>query len=621
VIITAYPAGHSLGGAIWKIQKGSDVIVVALGYNHKRERILNGTVLHLGFDRPSLLITDATNMNHNPPSRKINDNLLFQSTYDTLSNGGSVLIPIDATTRILELCYLLDQHWAFHRLPFPIYLISTQGRKVFNIANTMLEWMGDAITHLFTQNREVPFAFKKLKVLTRWSDYEKLPKDIPRLVLATPLDMDVGFSNALLHEFAGKPENLILLPERGFSSQGVTRWLYDYWNEHSPKTSEIRAAVQMEVSYETEYRRRILLEGDELQDYLQSNPSEPLHPNDPGYSDSDASDDDDEAIGHHHNPLHTQFDIYVKNQMKTSSFFKQSQSFFMFPVQDFRRKVDEYGEIIDPDEYRKGEYQHSLDQKVEDEAMISMRIEEEKEMEEEEDPLFNDLVPYKYECASVTLEMNCKLLYIDFEGLSDGKSIKNIISQVAPKKLILIPTESLQDTTQLYVQCVESDVITNEVYAPATGETVNVSSARFIYQVKLTDALVSHIMRFGKFGEYEIGFVDGMIRVDVDVEDKKRKAPEEEGEKKKQKSIALDAPRERSFNAPRVVGNVKLSDIKTLLNQHGYEGSYLTGGVLGIPKYGILLRKVEKGHLSMEGRPSKVYYEIRELLYQCHALV
>jgi cleavage and polyadenylation specificity factor subunit 2 len=41
--ITPVPAGHIIGGAMWKIVKdGEEDIVYAVDYNHKRERHLNG---------------------------------------------------------------------------------------------------------------------------------------------------------------------------------------------------------------------------------------------------------------------------------------------------------------------------------------------------------------------------------------------------------------------------------------------------------------------------------------------------------------------------------------------------------------------------------------------------
>ena len=38
--ITPYPAGHMVGGTIWKIVKdGEEEIVYAVDYNHKKERL------------------------------------------------------------------------------------------------------------------------------------------------------------------------------------------------------------------------------------------------------------------------------------------------------------------------------------------------------------------------------------------------------------------------------------------------------------------------------------------------------------------------------------------------------------------------------------------------------
>lgn len=44
--LTAYNAGHSLGGAVWKIRSPtSGTVVIALDWNHNRERHLDGTIL------------------------------------------------------------------------------------------------------------------------------------------------------------------------------------------------------------------------------------------------------------------------------------------------------------------------------------------------------------------------------------------------------------------------------------------------------------------------------------------------------------------------------------------------------------------------------------------------
>ena len=56
--------------------------------------------------------------------------------------------------------------------------------------------------------------------------------------------------------------------------------------------------------------------------------------------------------------------------------------------------------------------------------------------------------------------MKCSLIYMDFEGRSDGRSIKSILSQVAPLKLVrmlsldlsvsfLVMSSSLNDSSSL----------------------------------------------------------------------------------------------------------------------------------------------------------------------------
>lgn len=41
--ITPLPAGHMIGGAIWRITKmGDEEIVYAVDFNHRKERHLNG---------------------------------------------------------------------------------------------------------------------------------------------------------------------------------------------------------------------------------------------------------------------------------------------------------------------------------------------------------------------------------------------------------------------------------------------------------------------------------------------------------------------------------------------------------------------------------------------------
>lgn len=56
---------------------------------------------------------------------------------------------------------------------------------------------------------------------------------------------------------------------------------------------------------------------------------------------------------------------------------------------------------------------------------------------------------------------------------------------------------SQKATTDLERACLTMDQMTREIFAPNVGEVLNVSAATNIYQVKLTDALVSSL-KFSK---------------------------------------------------------------------------------------------------------------------------
>jgi hypothetical protein len=45
-------------------------------------------------------------------------------------------------------------------------------------------------------------------------------------------------------------------------------------------------------------------------------------------------------------------------------------------------------------------------------------------------------IPTKCVFKMIDLEVNCEIKYIDFEGRSDGRSVKKIIAHVNPRKLV-----------------------------------------------------------------------------------------------------------------------------------------------------------------------------------------
>jgi cleavage and polyadenylation specificity factor subunit 2 len=49
-----------------------------------------------------------------------------------------------------------------------------------------------------------------------------------------------------------------------------------------------------------------------------------------------------------------------------------------------------------------------------------------------------DETPTKYISFQDSIAIKCMLQYIDFEGLTDGRSIRNILTKIAPRKLVRV---------------------------------------------------------------------------------------------------------------------------------------------------------------------------------------
>lgn len=81
------------------------------------------------------------------------------------------------------------------------------------------------------------------------------------------------------------------------------------------------------------------------------------------------------------------------------------------------------------------------------------------------------------------IDIKCTITFIDFEGRSDGDSIKRILSRVKPRQLIIVHGMP-EPTTHLAEYCVRNIGIPPEkVFTPRTGECVDCTSERHIYQV------------------------------------------------------------------------------------------------------------------------------------------
>uniref|UniRef100_A0A8C5CNP8 Cleavage and polyadenylation specificity factor subunit 2 n=1 Tax=Gadus morhua TaxID=8049 RepID=A0A8C5CNP8_GADMO len=661
--ITPLPAGHMIGGTIWKIVKdGEEEIVYAVDFNHKREIHLNGCILE-SVSRPSLLITDSFNALYVQPRRKQRDEQLLTNVMETLRGDGNVLIAADTAGRVLELAQLLDQIWRTRDAGLGVYSLALLNNVSYNVvefSKSQVEWMSDKLMRCFEDQRNNPFQFRHLSLCHSLADLARVPS--PKVVLCSQPDLESGFSRELFIQWCRDAKNSVILTYRTTPGT-LARYLIDNPGERM---------LDLEV------RKRVKLEGKELEDFLEKDKVkkeaakklEQAKEVDVDSSDeSDMEDDLDQPAvvkTKHH-------DLMMKGEgSRKGSFFKQAKkSYPMFPTHEERIKWDEYGEVIRPEDFLVPELQATEEEKSKLEAGLSNG----------DEPMDQDLSVVPTKCTSTTLllpPIRARVTYIDYEGRSDGDSIKKIINQMKPRQLVIVhgPPDASADLAES-CRASSKDI---KVYTPKLQETVDATSETHIYQVRLKDSLVSSL-HFCKAKDTELAWIDGVLdmrvaKVDTGVLPEAVKGEEEVGEtmltedgagqdpamdvgvtgetagegegeeggvalaavaKRAMKSLFMEDEREPSDESDVIptleplptqevsghqsvfINEPRLSDFKQVLLREGIQAEFV-GGVL-VCNNMVAVRRTEAGRIGLEGCLCDDYFKIRELLYQQYAVV
>uniref|UniRef100_A0A8D3CIX7 Cleavage and polyadenylation specificity factor subunit 2 n=1 Tax=Scophthalmus maximus TaxID=52904 RepID=A0A8D3CIX7_SCOMX len=618
--ITPLPAGHMIGGTIWKIVKdGEEEIVYAVDFNHKREIHLNGCTLE-SISRPSLLITDSFNATYVQPRRKQRDEQLLTNVMETLRGDGNVLIAVDTAGRVLELAQLLDQIWRTKDAGlgvYPLALLNNVSYNVVEFSKSQVEWMSDKLMRCFEDKRNNPFHQP---------------------------DLESGFSRELFIQWCQDSKNSVILTYRTTPGT-LARYLIDNPGEKM---------LDLEV------RKRVKLEGKDLDEFLEKDKQKKEaakkleQAKEVDVDSSDESDMDDEldvpaVVKHKHH------DLMMKGEgNRKGSFFKQAKkSYPMFPTHEERIKWDEYGEIIRLEEFLVPELQATEEEKSKLESGMTNG----------DEPMDQDLsvVPTKCISSIENLEIRARVTYIDYEGRSDGDSIKKIINQMKPRQLVIVrgPAEASLDLAES-CKAFSKDI---KVYTPKLQETIDATSETHIYQVRLKDSLVSSL-QFCKAKDTELAWIDGVldmrvVKVDTGVMLEEGEKEEAEdggelamdvapdlgidlnatavaaqramkslfGEDEKEPSEESDViptleplpPQEISGHQSVFINEPRLSDFKQVLLREGIQAEFV-GGVL-VCNNMVAVRRTEAGRIGLEGCLCDDYYKIRELLYQQYAVV
>jgi len=135
--------------------------------------------------------------------------------------------------------------------------------------------------------------------------------------------------------------------------------------------------------------------------------------------------------------------------------------------------------------------------------------------------LHQELPEFPTKCVTTTktLAVKATIQYIDFEGRSDGESIRKLIESMKPKRTIVV-RGSPESCQALYSFCLstgkstDSSISDNKAFIARRGETIDATIESHIYQVRLKDSLLSSL-KFGKTRDAEVAWIDARLTYQV----------------------------------------------------------------------------------------------------------
>ncbi|KAF5613416.1 Cleavage factor two 2 [Fusarium subglutinans] len=630
--ITAYNSGHTLGGTIWHIQHGLESIVYAVDWNQARENVFAGAAWLGGaggggaevieqLRKPTALICSSRGADRTAQTggRAKRDEQLVDTIKACVTRGGTVLIPVDSSARVLELSYLLEHAWRIDAASdagvlktAKLYLAGRNMSSTMRYARSMLEWMDDSIVQEFEAfaegQRKVnganekkeggPFDFKYLRLLERKAQIARLLSQNPdnvstegRVILASDSSIEWGFSKDLIKGLARDSRNLVILTDKpGLSKTdkpSIARTLWDWWKERKDGVSVEQNAngENLEFVYaggrELEIReaQRHALEGDELALYQQwlatqrqlqatqqsggaagLEATADVVDDASSESSSDSEDEDGEQQGKalnvstaiaqagRKNVVLKDEDLGINVLIKKKGVYdfdsrgKKGRE-RTFPIAIRRKRQDDFGELIRPEDYLRAEEKEeegqdntsmeAADDKLgkkrrwDDFAKTGAGVKRQQNMRagsadgeeaaagdhdgfvpdeldsvedvETEEPTG----PCKLTYQTETVKTNMRIAFVDFSGLHDKRSLDMLIPLIQPRKLILVGGER-DETLSLAEDCRRAlggdsgntgagSERSVDVYTPEVGVVVDASVDTNAWVVKLADPLVRKI--------------------------------------------------------------------------------------------------------------------------------
>ncbi|KAK9476182.1 beta-lactamase-like protein [Lipomyces japonicus] len=635
--ISAYNAGHSLGGTIWRLQYGQEDVLHAVDWNHAVERHLNSSLLLTSpesFNRPTALINGA----RAGSSLRKKEETLANAVARGLAKGGSVLLPTSTTARALELCHFLDAYWTEHKLTeIPLFFVSRTGSRTMSYARSMLEWMSSSIVREWEEKgSETPFVFKYLKVVS--SEEEVISVRGRKVIIASGQGLEWGPArNVFAEECSAEGNTVVFTQEVDHESLGGQ--ILNAWKLATDAISDDVKFGRISMQKQLELRRSVPLEGEELQKFLDAERERQafaerqtaidiknrtlLDQEDLSESESSDSEDDEVTV----DGVEEKLDVGVLILTQTEDVFDydvrgaKTLKNKMFPFVPRRIRKDAYGEIIRTEDYLRAEERDEgkLSGKDENDVAWNEEIGKKRKWADDQDEEKVVVIPSKTVVEKRLVTVRCEITFIDFEGLADARSIQMIIPQLQPRKVILI-SGTTQQSESLSAGLRNAGI--EEVYVPEADTSINASMDTSAFEVTISSELAKLIKwQDTAGGEYSVAQIKGkLLRVEQLAKDNSTAAADnadDQTDTNELELLPITTKQEHATAAgltkPVMVGDVRLAELKRRLISNGHRAEFRGEGMLLCDKQ-VVVRKLDNNEILVEGGVGKEFYEVRKIV-------
>ncbi|KAF2964311.1 hypothetical protein GQX73_g9262 [Xylaria multiplex] len=605
-----------------------------------------------------------------------------------------------------------------------LYLAGRNVHSVMRYARSMLEWMDDSIVREFEavadgsrrangaadgtkQGKEAgPFDFRYLRLLDRRGQIDKvLSRDgadntsAGKVIIASDASLEWGFSKSVLKQLAQDPANMVILTEypplASSSRPSLARTLWTWWKDRLENAAETTAGGEISLDLDFIDAQKQALEGSDLTRYqqwlaqqrqlqttLQGGGVATLETSgdvadDVSESSSESEDSEDEQQGRALNAATTLGQVGRKKAALTDEDLgvnillkkkgvhdfdirdkKGRDRFFPHPVR--RKRDDEYGEVIRPEDFLRAEEREDGDgadvdqlgkgdshdnlgkkRKWDDAApasknhsshsnkrpALTRNMTDELQMALSDDGVDDELDaipedpddtvngPSKLVLTTEKMVVKLQIDFVDFSGVHDKRSLHMLIPLIQPRKLILVGGSN-EDTMALASDCKKLMAEGSfDIYTPSTGTTVDASVDTNAWVVKLAPTLVKQL-KWQSVRGLSIATVTGRLLAvqrqlartgDEDTANKRVKTEEPQANEPTEVPVepTLDilpmnmASATRSVAQPLHVGDLRLADLRKAMQQSGHTAEFRGEGTLLIDGL-VMVRKTATGRIDVE---------------------